>query len=132
MFFQRDDLCQFWTHDSLDNTCFLKESCSNYFDCDTCTTGQKDCGLNEDFTKLMVVGGDGSEFVNFDVEVIDLSSTDTTCFKTRACPLRSSSIGTFTNGEAFVCESYQDVPDCYFYSSKQGIIKAFHRFIEKK
>ena len=67
-------------------------------------------------SKLMIVGAT-LNINNGDVEVVNLGAKDSTCFKPLNIPLDYGSVGTFMQGQAFVCGDPEHT-QCYTYDNK--------------
>ena len=73
-----------------------------------------------DSNLLMVVGGYDSQNdgnAENDVEFVNLKNPNSTCVKPKDSPLDSGSTGTFIQGQAIICGSYNpNIPTCYSYN----------------
>ena len=48
-----DESCMWWTYQEDSSNCFLYEDCAQFFGCDSCTSGQSDCGKDLIASKCM-------------------------------------------------------------------------------
>ena len=86
--------CQWFTFNSIDNSCLLLENCPTITECTTCTSGEKDCG---DRPILLIAGGADNETV----ELIDVR-TGSFCQEIQMDFDRG--FGAFVYGRPVLCE----------------------------